>query len=132
MLCEKQHALFISESDYKKILPLAEQQVLTAAELLENELGRAEILPDENFPSDVVAMDSEVTFVDRDSCEKTTVTLVFPQHANVDKMKISILSPVGSALIGLGIGHCIDWPLGGGKVRRLEVVAVSQAEKQVK
>lgn len=121
--------LFISERDYQSLLPLIEKYDTPAAEALDNELGRAKIVRNTELPVDVVAMDSQVTFIDLDTAEESTVTLVYPANANIEKMKISILSPVGTALIGLRVGGKIDWPLPSGKIRHLQVVAVTQAEK---
>jgi regulator of nucleoside diphosphate kinase len=64
-----------------------------------------------------------------DTGEKSTVCLVYPLDANIEEMKISILSPVGMALIGLRVGGKIDWPLPGGNIKNLQVIAVSQPEK---
>lgn len=121
--------LFISERDYQSLLPLIEKYDTPAAEALDNELGRAKIVRNTELPVDVVAMDSQVTFIDLDTAEESTVTLVYPANANIEQMKISILSPVGTALIGLRVGGKIDWPLPSGKIRHLQVVAVTQAEK---
>lgn len=74
-------------------------------------------------------MGSVVSFTDLDSQEEKTISLVYPQNADVTAMKISILSPVGSALIGLRIGGNIDRPAPNGNVRRLKVIAVQQPAK---
>ena len=129
MSIAKSNTLIISEHDYQRLLPLTEKYTSLAAEALDVELSRAEMVVNSDFPKDVVCMDSSVTFIDLDTCEESTVSLVFPADTNIEKMKISILSPVGTALIGLQVGGKIDWPLPGGKVRHLQVVAVTQAEK---
>jgi regulator of nucleoside diphosphate kinase len=121
--------LFISERDYQSLLPLIEKYDTPASEALDNELGRAKIVRNTELPADVVAIDSRVTFIDLDTAEESTVTLVYPANANIEQMKISILSPVGTALIGLRVGGKIDWPLPSGKIRHLQVVAVIQAER---
>ena len=121
--------LFISERDYQSLLPLIEKCDTPAVEALDNELGRAKIVRNTELPVDVVAMDSRVTFIDLDTGEESTVTLVYPANVNIEQMRISILSPVGTALIGLRVGGKIDWPLPSGKIRHLQVVAVTQAEK---
>ena len=132
MSAAKSNTLIISEHDYQNLLPLAEKYKTPTAEMLDEELGRAEIVGGSDFPTDVVSMDSFVTFVDCDTGEKSTVTLVYPMDANIEQMKISILSPVGSALIGLQVGGRIDWPLPGGNIRHLQVVGVIQSEKIMK
>ena len=129
MSIAKSNTLIISEHDYQRLLPLTEKYTSLAAEALDVELSRAEMVVNSDFPKDVVCMDSSVTFIDLDTREESTVSLVFPADTNIEKMKISILSPVGTALIGLQVGGKIDWPLPGGKVRHLQVVAVTQAEK---
>lgn len=124
MRAKKESSLIISKSDYLQLIKLIEQYDTPAAEALDIELSRADIVPDKNIPADAVAMGSQVTFVDLDSNEEKTINLVYPNEADVTQMKISILSPVGSALIGLRIGGNIDWPVPQGKVRRLKVIAV--------
>ncbi|MNI74712.1 Regulator of nucleoside diphosphate kinase [compost metagenome] len=58
------------------------------------------------------------------SGEKHVLTLVFPREANVDEGKVSVLAPVGSALLGLAVGQSIDWTAPGGRKLRLRVSAV--------
>src|SRR5690606_10319184 len=113
----------ISKPDYLQLIKLIEQHDTPAAEALDVELGRADIVQSTEVPTDAVAMGSTVTFIDLDSNEEKTIQLVYPNEADVTQMKISILSPVGSALIGLRIGGEIDWPVPLGKVRRLKVIA---------
>lgn len=120
----------IKAGDYNRLMALVESADSAAAQALEQELARSEIVPDAAFPSTIVAMDSQVTFVDLDTGEETTVTLVFPRNADVAAMRISILSPVGSALIGLSVGGIIHWPLPGGKVRNLQVIGVAQMQDE--
>jgi regulator of nucleoside diphosphate kinase len=126
------NTLIISEHDYQNLLPLMEKYKTMAVEALDDELNRAEIVLDRDFPEDVVAMDSSVTFMDCDTGEKSTVSLVYPKDANIEHMKISILSPIGTALIGLQVGGKIDWPLPSGNMKHLQVIAVNQAEKIMK
>lgn len=125
----EKNALIICKADYQRLLPLVENQGSETAEALLYELERADIVANAQFPSDAVCMGSKVTFADLDTGEQTLVSLVFPAEANVDQFKISILSPIGSALIGLRIGGTIDWPLPLGNVRRIKVVALEQPEK---
>lgn len=99
----------------------------SALALLDEELARATIVPDDELPSDSVALDSRVRFHDLQADEEREVTLVLPSKVASDKGRISVLSPVGSALIGLRVGDDIDWPMPGGQVRRLRVLAVSDA-----
>ncbi|HET8937993.1 MAG TPA: nucleoside diphosphate kinase regulator [Polyangiales bacterium] len=93
--------------------------------LLDEELSRATIVADDALPADAVALDSQVTFCDLHSGEQREIMLVVPSKAASSHGRISVLSPVGSALIGLHVGDHIDWPMPGGRVRRLRVLAVS-------
>lgn len=97
--------------------------------LLDEELARATIVPDDALPNGSVALDSKVVFCDLQTDEKREVTLVVPSKADSEHGFISVLSPVGSALIGLRIGDVIDWPLPGGRVKRLRVLEVSSLKE---
>jgi regulator of nucleoside diphosphate kinase len=92
---------------------------------LREEIERAEIVEPEAVPRDVVTMNSVVRFVDEDSGRESAVKLVFPGHADVESDRISVLAPVGSALLGLSVGDSIDWPVPNARTRRLRVVAVT-------
>lgn len=127
MRAQKESLPIISKPDYLQLIKLIEQHDTPAAEALDIELARADIVQSVEVPSDAVTMGSTVTFTDLDSNEEKTITLVYPGEADVTQMKISVLSPVGSALIGLRIGGNIDWPVPLGKVRRLKVIAVQQS-----
>lgn len=94
------------------------------AELLEQELGRAEVRSAQDLPADVVTMNSTVVFEDEETGSRREVTLCYPQDARSDEGRISVLAPVGSALIGLSVGQSIEWPVPGGRTRTLRIVAV--------
>ncbi|AQT58787.1 nucleoside diphosphate kinase regulator [Cellvibrio sp. PSBB023] len=126
MSSKKTSALVIAKTDYLRLMQLIEKNGTDAADALDLEISRAKIVDDTKLPVDVVAMNTKVTFSDLDSAEEKTIQLVYPQDADVTQLKISVLSPVGSALIGLKIGGTIEWPIPSGKVRRLKVIAVEQ------
>jgi regulator of nucleoside diphosphate kinase len=91
-------------------------------ERLEAELEHAEVVRASAVPPDVVTMDSVVVYED-DRGRRTQVKLVYPDTV-ADEPRVSVLAPVGSALLGLSIGDAIDWPLPNGRTRRLRVVDV--------
>ena len=76
----------------------------------------------ERGPADVVTMNSRVHCREEGSGKDYHLTLVYPKHANADEGKISILAPVGSALLGLKVGQHIDWPAPGGKSLKLTLL----------
>ncbi len=92
---------------------------------LREELERAEIVEPADVPANVVTMNSRVRFVDESTKKESEVTLVFPNQADADSRRISVLAPIGSALLGLAVGATIDWPLPGSRTRKLRVVAVT-------
>ena len=99
----------------------------SAVSLLDEELARATIVADDALPASAVALDSRVRFRDLETGEQRELTLVVPSKAALNEGRISVLSAVGSALIGLSVGDDIDWPMPGGRVRRLRVLDVSHA-----
>ena len=120
--------LIISTVDYTHLMQLIEKTNTSAADALDEEISRAKVVDTTALPKNTVTMNSLVTFSDIDSKEEKTVQLVYPQEADINQLKISILSPVGSALIGLSLGGAIEWPIPQGKFRRLKVIAVKQPQ----
>ena len=122
-------SICVSRLDAERIEALLEQPQAkgldTAA--LQDELVRAEVLEPARMPADVITMNTvaqvRVTAADGSSHEHE-LTLVYPRDADAEAQRISILAPVGSALLGLRIGDAIDWPMPGGKTARLQVLAV--------
>ena len=87
---------------------------------LRTELQRAKIVDSEEVPSDVITMDSTVRLRDLDTDEVETYTLVYPNQANIAENKLSILAPIGTAILGYRLGDVIRWRVPSGK-RRLRV-----------
>lgn len=121
---KSQEHLILNQADFHKLLALINGSSSETLDLLVEELSRASVVPDSELPPDVVAMNSKVNFVDLESGKKSEVVLVFPHETNIDEGKISVLTPVGSALIGLREGQEIEWPFPNGKVKRLKVISV--------
>jgi regulator of nucleoside diphosphate kinase len=90
---------------------------------LESELDRAEVVRPVDVPPDVVTMNSEVAVRDMDSNEEMIFAVVFPAHANVNRQKISILAPIGTAVLGYRVGDTIVWNVPGRR-RRLRIERV--------
>ncbi|MNC89208.1 Regulator of nucleoside diphosphate kinase [compost metagenome] len=82
------------------------------------------MVPRADIPRDVVTMNSRVVFENETTGERREVTLVYPHEADIDAGKISILVPVGSALLGLRVGQSIDWELPSGEKHRYRVIDV--------
>lgn len=120
----------ICESDAERVSNLAmdmEGRMPEVAELLLAEISRARVVQDARLASDVVAMMSTVRFVDDASGVERTLQLVYPQDADIEAGRISIMSLVGAGLIGLRAGQSISWPDRGGHERPLRIIEVSHS-----
>ncbi|WP_176736634.1 nucleoside diphosphate kinase regulator [Oligoflexus tunisiensis] len=123
-----ENTIRISDKDYDNLIVMFDS--LGAAEikttqLLEEEMLRADIVEAEKMPPDVVTMNSRVQFVDLDTGQVSKVRLSYPWESNIEEGKLSILAPIGSALIGLGVEQEITWPLPNGQRKRLRVTQVT-------
>jgi regulator of nucleoside diphosphate kinase len=95
----------------------------TAEELL-SELDRAKVVADDSVPRDVVRMGSVVEYSSGN--DRKRVSLVFPQEADIASGKVSVLTPVGAALIGLAKGESITWTARDGSNHELTILSVEQ------
>lgn len=115
--------IYITATDKERLERIiASSESSPNLEMLEEELARATIVDSRDIPSDVVTMNSRVLFKDLDTGEELEFTLVYPWEADLERAKISILAPVGAALLGLRVGDEIDWPLPSGKIRSLRIL----------
>jgi len=90
---------------------------------LEAELDRGQLVTPQNVPHDVITMNSQACLVDLDTDEEMTYTLVFPKDADIGQGKISILAPIGTAMLGYRVGDVFEWQVPDG-TRRLKVKTV--------
>ncbi|MBL5897756.1 nucleoside diphosphate kinase regulator [Lelliottia amnigena] len=117
--------LIINELDAERIDRLLEKPAfasLPIADALNDELDRAQMCTAESMPHDVVTMNSQVRFRDLTSGEEHTRTLVYPAQMTDSSTQLSVLAPVGAALLGLRTGDTIHWELPGGASAHLEVL----------
>jgi regulator of nucleoside diphosphate kinase len=120
--------IYLTKDDLDRLFDLLEAYSAGSGgrrfEELERELVRAVVVPRDQIPKDVVTMNSRVVFENETTGERREITLVYPGSADIDAGKISILVPVGTALLGLRVGQSIDWELPSGEKNRYRVVAV--------
>ena len=117
----------MTESDYGRVAGLALRMQRGAAALsrtILEEIDRAEIHPDGRLPAGVVAIGSEVDFIDERSGDARRVTLVLPAEADIEDGRVSVMTSVGAGLIGLSEGQAIDWPCPDGRARTLRITSV--------
>ena len=123
----KRPKIILSSNDAERIETLLESLPATAfpgrAEL-EAELDRAEVVDPEQVPATVVTMNSRVRFQVESTGAEFELTLVYPKDVDASGGTISILAPVGSALLGLSQGDQIEWPRPGGGTMELRIVEV--------
>jgi regulator of nucleoside diphosphate kinase len=120
----------ITTKDYENLSLLARAAttgVPDVASVLTEELARAHVLAD-GRPAKSVCMGSEVEFRDDMTGKVRTLTLVYPRDADISRGKISVLTPVGTALIGLSTGASITWETRADEVRRLTVLKIRHPE----
>jgi regulator of nucleoside diphosphate kinase len=123
----KKPNIVVSEIDYERLMGLAtnvSERLEEIAEELMVELDRAKVVPAKRLPQNVIHMGSTVEFRSNDGQERR-VTLVYPGEADIAQGKISILTPIGTALIGLAPGQSISWTARDGKQHELNVLSVS-------
>lgn len=119
----------LSAEDYARLSVLARaatSRMPEIAEGLAQELDRAHVLAQGRHPENIVCMGCHVEFRDDTTDKIRKVTLVYPEEADISQGKISVLTPVGTALIGLRAGHSITWETRTGESRRLTVLRVCE------
>ena len=123
---QKTTSIYITELDYNRLNGLidrtrerngVDKEYLNK---LEAELERAEVVDAKDIPADVITMRSKVRLKDLVSGESNTYSLVFPREADFVEGKISVLAPIGTAILGYRLGDTIEWPVPSG-LRRLKV-----------
>jgi regulator of nucleoside diphosphate kinase len=91
---------------------------------LQAELDRADVVGHDEVPAGVVTMNSRVRVFDENEGRELVLTLVYPSQADADAGRISVLAPVGSALLGLSVGQSIDWPMPEGRTKTLQILEI--------
>ena len=121
-------AIAIPSSDYDRLADLATAAPPLLARYLERELARASIVSDPDFDPRAARIGSRVTYRDESTKRTRTVTLVWPLQADIAVGRISVLTAIGAALIGMRANTCIDWPAPLGGPRQLSVLAIDNGE----
>jgi regulator of nucleoside diphosphate kinase len=122
----KKPDITIKQADHEKLSQLANglvQRLPELADELFSELERARV--DKFAPAHTVQMGTTVVYGSDDG-NRRRVTLVYPYEADITQNKISILTPIGTALIGLGVGQSIEWTTNDGRTRTLTILTVEQ------
>lgn len=124
--------IVVTTDDHRMLSKLAYagiNEASTVADDLLYELDRASVLPPDQMPLDVVRMGSLVQFRTTDG-DQREVTLVFPADADIERNRISVMTPIGAALIGLSKGQSITWLTRDGRKQVLTVLRVVQPQDE--
>ncbi|HEY8355449.1 MAG TPA: nucleoside diphosphate kinase regulator [Methylophilaceae bacterium] len=119
----------VTSYDMNRLFAMAEQmrrrgeEVPATLDQLEEELARCAEVSQETVPADVVTMNSKVTLKDLTSGKEITCTLVFPEDADASQNRISVLAPLGMAILGYRVGDRISWQMPSG-VHELQIEAI--------
>ncbi len=119
--------IIISSFDLERLEHLLESDKyrnLPGIDALQSEIDRATIVAPEDVPANVITMNSSVKFIDDATGTEYRLSLVYPGQTDVPDA-VSVLAPVGSALLGLSIGQSISWQAPGGRELRLRVLDVT-------
>jgi regulator of nucleoside diphosphate kinase len=119
--------LVVSSSDYDRldaIISGLPREQTAAGAMLAAELARASVVAPTDLPVDRVSMHSTVRFISEHDGEPVRLTLVYPREVGSAPDQVSVLAPVGTALLGLQVGSSIDWPLPGGELTRVQILGI--------
>ena len=108
---------------------MASGPMADVCEYLREELDRAHVLPAEKLRPDIVSLGSQVEFRDEQTGKSQEVILVYPLHADIARRRVSVLTPVGAALLGLSVNQTISFRARTGERRELKVLKVGRADQ---
>jgi regulator of nucleoside diphosphate kinase len=118
----------VMEDEARRLNALASSSAMLfprVAHFLTQEMERASVVADKSDLRDVVRMGSQVRYCDDKTGEVRDVALVYPHEADITLKRVSVLTPIGAALIGLSVGQTIEFRTPGHNKRSLTVLAVS-------
>jgi len=121
--------IYITKADIKKLRNLIAGVKMSGSksradlDALEKELNRAKVVNPKRIPEKVITMNSRVRLSDLASGEEMIYTIVYPSDANMEHNKISVLAPIGTALLGYRVGDVVEWTVPSG-VRSLKIQEV--------
>ncbi len=118
----KRNPIYITQTDKERIEELIARRQSSGnnrdrgdLQELQEELQRAEVVASQDIPDNIVTMNSKIVLRDMDTGENMTFSLVYPENSDIDKGAISVLAPIGTALLGYRVGDKIEWTVPDGK-----------------
>src|SRR5688572_3173638 len=115
--------IIVTDTDLERLRPVIDTSSSAISQSLEDELHRATVVRQAEVPADVVTMNSDVVYEDCATGARRAVRVVYPKDADAGAGRVSVLAPIGAALLGLHVGQAIDWRVPGG-VKRIRVAEI--------
>jgi regulator of nucleoside diphosphate kinase len=119
--------IVIASTEHAQLLTLADKALDAqprVAEFLLDELNRAFVVPDGKCAANVVRIGSQVVYREESTARVRRVTLTYPHAADIDRNRVSVLTPIGAALIGMSVAQAIEWPTPDGRRDAITVLDV--------
>ena len=114
------NTIYLTDKDYNRLLQMVQSQRqkngLFVVAALSQELKRAKVVSPTEIPADVITMNSRVRLKEMKSAAELDIDIVYPKDADVGKRKVSVLAPVGTAVLGCRVGDEVKWPVAQGMV----------------
>ena len=114
------NTIYLTDKDYNRLLQMVQSQRqkngLFVVAALSQELKRAKVVSAKEIPADVITMNSRVRLKEMKSAAELDIDIVYPKDADVGKRKVSVLAPVGTAVLGCKVGDEVKWPVAQGMV----------------
>ncbi|MBR0831289.1 nucleoside diphosphate kinase regulator [Bradyrhizobium manausense] len=127
---EKRPPIAIDANHFDKLSALSlltRGPIMEVCEYLREELDRAHVLPAEKLRPDIVSLGSQVEFREEQTGTVQEIILVYPLDADITRRRVSVLTPIGAALLGLSVNQTISFHTGAGEKRELTVLKVRRA-----
>jgi regulator of nucleoside diphosphate kinase len=130
-----QPLIYITKTDEDKLRKLIQKEQHTEyrgsdyLKMLAGELDKAQVVDPQKIPPDVITLNSTVCLIDLEADDEMVYTLVFPEEADISQGKISILAPIGTAMLGYRVGDTFEWDTPGGRrtIRVLKILFQPEA-----
>lgn len=122
-------SIYVTESEYERLWNLAEANSSRGAALLGDELARAIVLKDGEYPREFVRLNSIVEFTDLMTGRRRRVQIVLPDAADIDQDRMSVVTPVGASLLGLTSGDSISLSTDDGRSHVLQVASIESVRE---
>lgn len=130
MINTEKRIIYITKPDIDRLRSLISGMKSTRDDLgnLQAELDNCQVVEPEQIPGDVITMNSQAKLLNLESGEEMVFTLVFPENASIEHDRISVVAPIGTAMLGQREGDEFEWEVPAGRIRLKAVKVMYQPE----